>query len=50
MVVSGFFKRTGILLWSKNKYNPYDNLQLLGGWMRPMGFSFILFVDNDTAI
>jgi hypothetical protein len=31
-----------ILLWYRKKYIPKDNLKLLGGWMRPRSFSFIV--------
>jgi hypothetical protein len=39
---------SNILLWYKKNYNPKDNPQLLGGWMCPRSFSFI--VEADTNI
>jgi hypothetical protein len=38
------------ILKYKNKCNPKDNQQFLGGRMRPGSFSFIVYIGFNTSI
>ncbi len=38
-----------ILLWYNRKYNPKDTAQLLGRWMWPGSFSFIVGTVNEST-
>jgi len=40
--ISSILYKRNILLWYKKKYNPKDTSQLLGGWIRPRSFLFIV--------